>query len=73
MNVLILGDYRAPCGGNFIGSLHDLAKRFQLNGIGKLIFVFPEEKQWIKLLRDYGCKTYFVEPDTNNSIDKIKK
>lgn len=73
MNVLILGDYRAPCGGNFIGSLYDLAKRFQLSGIGKLIFVFPEEKQWINLLRKHDCKTYFVEPNKNNSIDKIKK
>lgn len=73
MNVLILGDYRTPCSGNFIGSLHDLAKRFQNSNIGKLVFVFPEEKQWIKLLRLPNCKTYFVEPDTNDSIDKIKK
>lgn len=73
MNVLILGDYRAPCGGNFIGSLHDLAKKIQLSGIGKLVFVFPEEKQWISLLRKHGCKTYFVDPDINNSIEIIKR
>lgn len=73
MNVLILGDYRAPCGGNFIGSLHDLAKKFQHDDMGKLVFVFPEEKQWINLLCKYNCKTYFVEPDGNNSIEKIKK
>ena len=73
MNVLILGDYRTPCSGNFIGSLHDLAKKFQTSNIGKLVFVFPEEKQWINLLRKYDCKTYFVEPDTDNSIEIIKK
>lgn len=73
MNILVLGNYRAPFGGNFIGSLHDLAKKFQLSGIGRLVFVFPEEKQWIDLLRKYDCKTYFVEPDANNSIEIIKK
>lgn len=73
MNVLILGDYRTPCSGNFIGSLHDLAKKFQHDDLGKIVFVFPEEKQWINLLRKYDCKTYFVEPDTDNSIEIIKK
>ena len=72
MNVLILGNYRAPFGGNFIGSLHDLAKKFQLSGIGKLVFIFSEEKWWINLLRKHDCKTYFVDPDTNNSIEIIK-
>lgn len=73
MNVLILGDYRTPCGGNFIGSLHDLAEKFFVDDIGKLVFVFPQEKPWINLLRRYQCKTYFVEPDADNSIEIIKK
>lgn len=73
MNILILSDYRAPFGGNFIGSLHDLAKQCTLSGIGKPVFVFPEEKQWINLLRNHDCKTYFVNPNTNNDIEIIKK
>lgn len=72
MNVLILGNYRAPFGGNFIGSLHDLAKKFRLEGTGKLVFVFPEERQWTSLLHKHGCRTYFVDPDANNSIEIIK-
>ena len=72
MNILILGNYRAPFGGNFIGTLHDFAKKVQLTGIGKLVFVFPEEKPWINLLRKYNCKAYFVEPDANDSIELIK-
>lgn len=73
MNILILGDYRAPFGGNFIGSLHDLAKKIRISGIGKLVFVFPEERPWISLLRKQDCRTYFVNPDTNNSIEILKK
>lgn len=72
MNVLILCNYRAPFGGNFIGSLHDLAKKFRLNGTGKIVFVFPEERLWISLLHRHGCRTYFVDPDANNAIETIK-
>lgn len=73
MNVLILADYRTPCSGNFIGSLYDLAKKFKFSGIGELVFVFPEEKPWINLLRKQDCKTYFVDPNANNSIETIKR
>lgn len=47
MNIMIAADYAAPKSGNFIASIIALGRRLRNNG-AHVLFVFPEEKEWIQ-------------------------
>ena len=57
MNILIACDYRAPFGGNFVGSLLDLGSRLTKKG-DRVVFLFPVvqdgPRPWVQWIRKHG-------------------
>lgn len=51
MNVMIAANYVAPKSGNFIASILALGRRLRESG-DQVVFVFPEEREWICWLRE---------------------
>lgn len=51
MNIMIAAGYAAPKSGNFIASILALGRRLRESG-DRVVFVFPEEREWIRWLRE---------------------
>ena len=68
MNILIAAEYRAPFGGNFIGSLLDLAAAIKARG-DSVVFLFPKlsegERPWCEWIRKNGYEVLFADLSTS--------
>lgn len=51
MNILIAADYSAPKSGNFIASILALGRKLRESG-DHVVFAFPEEREWVRWLRE---------------------
>lgn len=64
MNILIAAEYRAPFGGNFIGSLLDLAAAIKARG-DSVVFLFPKraegERPWCDWIRKNGYEVLLAD------------
>lgn len=70
MNVLIAAEYAAPFGGNFIGSLQDLARRLHQRG-DQVTFLFPTPQDgprpWADWLRRSGFEVILADPSLSQA------
>lgn len=64
MNVLIAANYASPFGGNFIGSMLDLAAKLRARG-DNIAFLFPKadcgERDWAQWIRKSGFETVVAD------------
>lgn len=59
MNVMIAAYYSAPKSGNFISSIIALGRLIRQKG-GTVVYVFPEERDWAKWIREEGFEVVAV-------------
>ena len=68
MNILMMANYGAPCCGNFIPSLLELAEHVRAEG-GNVHFVFPEHRNgggysWSAWLEEHGFSVTLIKDGT---------